>query len=147
MPVQPIPDGDHTVTPYLTIRGATELLQFVKDAFQAVETECIRSPDGRVQHAQVKIGDSNVMMGEAPKDFSPMPCTLYLYIADVDVWFDRAVRAGGEVLEQLEDKFYGDRTATVTDSCGNRWYMATHIEDVPPDEMARRAESAMQERG
>jgi PhnB protein len=146
MSVRAIPDGYHTVTPYLTIRGATELLQFVQDAFEAVETECIRSPDGRVQHAQVKIGDSKVMMGEAPQDFQPMPGTLYLYVDDVDGWFDRAVRAGGEVLEQPEDKFYGDRTAAVKDASGNRWYMATHVEDVAPEELARRAKSAMQER-
>ncbi|MFT5051409.1 MAG: PhnB protein [Chlamydiales bacterium] len=147
MSVAPIPDGFHTVTPYLTIVGATELLDFVKQAFEAIETESVRCPDGRVQHAQVTIGDSPVMMGEAPADFEPMPSTLYLYVDDVDAWYTRAIRAGGTVLEQPEDKFYGDRTAAVKDSCGNRWYMATHFEDAPPDELARRAQSARLKQG
>jgi len=134
MPVNPIPSGYHTVTPYLTIHGATELLQFVKDAFGAREIECVRSSKGRVQHAQVTIGDSFLMMGEAPPDFSPMPCTLYLYVESVDQWFERAVKAGGEILEPLENKFYGDRTAAVMDKSGNRWYLATHVEDVSPED-------------
>jgi len=145
MSVNPIPSRYHTVTPYLATTGATELLQFVKDAFQATETECVRSPDGRVQHAEVLIGDSPVMIGETMKELGPIPCTLYLYVDDVDSWFERAVKAGGTVLEELQDKFYGDRTAAVLDACGNRWYMATHVEDVEPDEMERRAQAEMQE--
>ena len=143
MSVQPVPPGYHTVTPYLSIRGATELLAFTKAAFGAVETEAIRSPEGRVLHAQVKIVDSNVMMGEVPKGSEPMPSTLYLYVDDVDEWFRRAVEAGGEVIEEPSDQFYGDRTASVKDGSDNRWYMATHVEDVSPEEIAERSKTQM----
>jgi len=141
--VNPIPNGYHTVTPYLTIRGATELLAFTKAAFGAEEVECIKAPDGRVMHAEIKIGDSRVMMGEAGDTTPPMPCTLYLYVDDVDAWFQRAKQADAEVIEELEDKFYGDRTAAVRDAQGNRWYMATHIEDFSSEELDRRAQAAM----
>ena len=143
MSVDPIPEGYHTITPYLTVRGATELLEFVKRAFDARETECIRGPDGRVNHAQVLIGDSNVMMGECPKDHEPMPGMLYLYVRDVDAWFAKATAAGATVIEELNDKFYGDRSGAVQDCSGNRWYMATHVEDVSPEEIQRRAETEM----
>jgi PhnB protein len=143
MAVQPIPEGFHTVTPYLTVRGATELLDFVKRAFDAKETECMRGPGGKVQHAQVVIGDSNVMMGEAPAGFDPMPSTLYLYVEDADASFKQAVDAGGTVIEELTNKFYGDRSGGVQDSCGNRWYVSTHVEDVSPEEMERRAATEM----
>ena len=143
MAVDPIPAGFHTVTPYLTIRGATELLAFLVRAFGAEETECVRDGAGRVSHAQVVIGDSNVMLGECPADHEPMPTTLYLYVDDVDAWFERAVAAGGDVLEAPNDKFYGDRSGAVKDSCGNRWYMATHVEDVSPEELQRRAKAEM----
>jgi PhnB protein len=143
MAVNPIPEGFHTVTPYLTIKGATELLEFMKQAFGAEETECMRDGAGRVTHAQVLIGDSNVMMGECPVDHEPMPSMLYLYVDDVDAWFKQAVAAGGEVIEEPGDKFYGDRSGAVQDASGNRWYIATHVEDVPPEEMARRAQAEM----
>lgn len=146
MAVDPVPPGFHTVTPYLTVKGATELLEFVKQAFGAEETECQRGPDGKVNHAQVVIGDSNVMMGECPTDLEPMPSTLYLYVDDVDAWFKQAIAAGGEVIEEPNDKFYGDRSGAVQDSCGNRWYMATHVEDVSPEEMERRAKTEMMPR-
>ena len=143
MPVEPVPPGYHTVTPYLTVRGATELLEFVKRAFEAEETDCIRDDKGRVTHAQVRIGDSNLMMGECPLGRSPMPGTLYLYVDDVDAWFARARDAGGEVIEEPSDKFYGDRSGAVADASGNRWYLATRVEDVPPDEIERRARTEM----
>lgn len=143
MAVQPIPAGYHTITPYLSIRGATELLEFTKTAFGGIETECMRGPNGRVLHAQVKIGDSNVMMGEVPKDADTMPAMLYLYVEDVDTWFQRAVQAGAEVLEEPSNKFYGDRTAAVQDASGNRWYMATHVEDVSPEEIQERSKTEM----
>ncbi len=144
MPVQPIPDGYHTITPYLPVQGATELLDFLKRAFNAVETE-VMAPDGRVRHAEVRIGDSRVMMGETPKD--PMACMLYLYVDDVDAWFDRAVKAGGEIVEKPSDQFYGDRHGAIKDPCGNVWYMATHIEDVSPEEMERRMKEASAAKG
>jgi len=139
MAVRPVPEGFHTVTPYLTVHGATELLQFLKDAFLAQETECMRSPDGRVQHAEVQVGDSRIMLGEAKQKHPPRPSTLYLYVDDVDLWVQRAVAACGQVLEELEDKFYGDRTGAVSGPAGNHYYMATHMEDLDPAELERRA--------
>ena len=136
--VQPIPEGFHTITPYLTVRGAGALLDFLKRAFDAKETECMGSGDA-VQHAQVQIGDSMVMMGECPPDFEPTRAMLYLYVDDADAWFKRAVDAGGEVIEEPKDQFYGDRHGAVKDPCGNLWYMATHIEDLSPEEIAKRA--------
>ena len=136
--VQAIPEGFHTITPYLTVRGAGELLDFVKRAFNAKETECL-APDGTVKHAQVQIGDSMLMMGECPPDWEPMLTSLYLYVDDVDAWFKRAVDAGGEVFEKPTDQFYGDRHGAVKDPCGNLWYIATHIEDVSSEEIAKRA--------
>ena len=139
MTVRPVPPGFHTVTPYLAVHCATELLAFTQAAFGAEPSEVVRDGEGRVRHAQVRIGDSIVMLGEVPADQTPYPATLYLYVEDVDAWFRRAVEAGGAVLEEPEDKFYGDRTAAVQDAQGNRWYMATHVEDVPEDELRRRA--------
>jgi PhnB protein len=142
MTVQPVPDGYHTITPYLTVRGATQLLDFVKQAFEAVETECLRLSDGSVKHASVKIGDSMLMLGEVPADMpgvEAMPSMLYLYLPDMQAAFDRAVAAGAEVFEEPTDHFYGDRSGAVKDACGNVWYLATHVEDVPPEEIERRA--------
>lgn len=139
MTVQPIPAGYHTVTPYLAVRGAGDVLAFVKNAFDAVETECVKLPDGTVKHAEVEIGDSRVMIGEATKaGFAPMPACLYLYVEDAAAWFQRAVDAGAEVVDELQDHFYGDRSGGVKDPAGNHWYVATHIEDVTPEEMERR---------
>ena len=144
--VQAIPDGFHTISPYLTVRGAGELLDFLKRAFDAKETECL-APDGTVRHAQVQIGDSMVMMGECPPDFEPARAHFYVYVDDVDAWFKRAVDAGAEVVSEPADQFYGDRHGGVKDAWGNIWYLATHIEDVSPEEIAKRAATAMAEGG
>ena len=140
--VQPVPDGFHTVTPYLVIQGVNKLLDFVSHAFDAKITDSIEMPDGSVKHAEVQIGDSRVMIGEAGDGQDPMPGMLYLYVPDIDVFYAQAMAAGAESIQEPTDHFYGDRSGGVKDSCGNIWYIATHVEDVPPDELRRRAAEA-----
>ena len=142
--VKPVPDGYHTVTPYLAVRGAGELLAFLKRAFAAEAVECIEM-DGAVHHAEVRLGDSMVMLGECPEDAEAHPTSLYLYVDDADAWFQRAVEAGAEVVMEPADQFYGDRHGAVKDPCGNSWYIATHIEDVSPEEIARRRTAMSEE--
>lgn len=146
MAVNPIPPGYGTVTPYLTVQGAAKLLDFVQGAFGAVVTENMQAPDGKVMHAEVRIGDSMVMMGEAGGAWKPMQSLLYLYVPDVDAAYKKAVAAGGESMQEPTNQFYGDRNASVKDPTGNIWSMATHVEDVPKDEMERRAQKYMQEK-
>lgn len=145
MAVKPIPDGYHAVTPYLTVENAAKLIDFLKQAFGAVETERVARPDGGIMHAEVRIGDSAVMLGE-PMGHSTSPAGLYLYVEDVDATYARALAAGATSLIAPTDQFYGDRSGSVTDPAGNTWWIATHIEDVPRDEMAKRAEAAMKQR-
>lgn len=136
--VNPIPDGYHSVTPYLTVADADRLMSFVKDAFGAHEVFVHRGPDGAISHGEAKIGDSIVMMGRPRGDAKLMPAMIYLYVPDTDLVYRSAVGAGGKSLCEPADQFYGDRTAAVEDPCGNQWYMATHVEDVSPDELQRR---------
>ena len=143
MAVKPKPDGYHTVTPYLVVEGAAALIDFLKSAFGAQEFHRFAAPGGRIGHAEVWIGDSAVMLGDARAEFQPMTAMLYLYVDDVDTLYQRALDAGAESVQPPADQFYGDRSAGVKDPCGNLWWMATHIEDVPGDELKRRAEEAM----
>lgn len=139
MPVQSMPEGFHSVTPLLAARGATRLIDFLKAAFGAVELFRLSAADGSVMHAELRIGDSVLMLGEAMEGFSPMPASLYLYVPDADATYRAALDAGGESLEEPADRFWGDRMALVRDFAGNRWWIATHVEDVDSDEVARRA--------
>ena len=139
MTVKPIPDGYHSVTPYLVVQGADKLIDFLKEAFEGTEVERMTRPDGGVAHAEVRIGDSVIMMGEASGEFPAMPAMIYLYVNDADAVYKRALQARATSLEEPSDQFYGDRRAGVKDQFGNYWYMATHKEDVSPEEMARRA--------
>lgn len=143
MAVKPIPEGYHTVTPYLTVQGADKVLDFLKKAFDAEEIHCMTSPDGKVTHAEVRIGDSVVMLAEARGEWKPMPSAIYLYVKDADATFKRAVNAGATIVMEPADQFYGDRSGGVKDVAGNFWWIATHKEDVPPEEMNRRAKAAM----
>lgn len=145
MAVKPIPDGYHSVTPYLMVENAGKLIDFLKQAFGATETERVSRPDGGVMHAEVRIGNSPVMMGE-PMGRPAMPAGLYLYVEDVDAIYAQALAAGATSLMAPADQFYGDRSGGVTDPAGNTWWIATHIEDVPHDELAKRAEEAMKQR-
>jgi uncharacterized glyoxalase superfamily protein PhnB len=143
MAVKPIPDGYHTVTPYLVVQGVAQLIDFVKQAFGAEAKECMQAPDGSVMHAEVKIGDSMVMMGEAKGEHKPMPCCLYLYVPDTDAVYRRALQAGGTSLMEPADQFYGDRNAGVKDFAGNYWWIGTRKEEVPPEELEKRAAAYM----
>jgi uncharacterized glyoxalase superfamily protein PhnB len=139
-----VPDGYHCVTPYLVVEGAARLLEFLKSAFGAEETLRLAAPEGRIGHAEARIGDSVVMTADAPTGSAPMPATLHLYVADVDATYRRALDAGATSLRTPEDQFYGDRNAGIVDPAGNRWWIATHIEDLSREELAKRAEAAMQ---
>ena len=146
MPVSYIPDGYHTVTPYLTVHGASTLLDFVKRAFDAQEVAVMKGPDGAVRHAEVRIGDSVVMMGEAPPGAATMPAMLYVYVKEADAMYARALKAGATSLHEPATQFYGDRHGAVTDATGNQWWIATHVEDVSPEEMAKRQEAFAKQR-
>jgi PhnB protein len=148
MPAKPIPEGFHTVTPYLTVRGAGEVIDFLRRAFNAeVSHEPIKRPDGKVMHAQVKIGDSSVMLGEESERAKATPSTLYLYVADVDKAYQQAMKAGGQSVMEPVDMFYGDRCGGVKDSSGNSWMIATHKEDVSLPELQKRADEFMKHQG
>jgi PhnB protein len=135
---KPIPQGYHTATPYLAVHGVPKLMTFLKQAFYAEERERMTAPDGRVSHAEMKIGDSIIMMGEPTGESKSMPGMIYLYLEDTDAAYKRALQAGASSLREPTDMFYGDRNAAVTDPVGNQWWIATHVEDVPPEEMQRR---------
>jgi len=133
----PIPKGFGTVTPFLTVADAAKLIDFVKQAFGAQVTFRMDAPDGSVRHAEVKIGDSMVMIGQAPAG-QEMRSMLHLYVPDTDTLYNRAMAAGATSIREPADQFYGDRTGGVLDFCGNQWWIATHTEDVSEQEMERR---------
>jgi PhnB protein len=137
--VKPIPDGYHTVTPYLIVHGVPRLLDFLQQAFGATELIRAPRPDGSIMHAEVTIGDSRVMMGEPPTSSPSMPGCVHLYVVDTDALYHLALQAGATSLREPTDQFYGDRMAGVQDPVGNHWWIATHTEDVSPAELARRA--------
>jgi uncharacterized glyoxalase superfamily protein PhnB len=147
MPVKPVPDGYHTVTPYLSVSDAAKLLDFLKRAFDA-KVNAMHRPDGKVAHAEVQIGDSKIMVADAHEASQAMPTVLYMYVESVDAMYQRAISAGGTSISQPTTQFYGDRHGGVKDPTGNMWWIATHVEDVPPDELQRRAdEHAKQQAG
>jgi PhnB protein len=140
MAVRPIPEGHHTITPYLTVRDASKILDFAKQAFDAEIThEPLKRPDGTIMHAEIKIGDSRVMIAEESEIAKAAPSTLCLYVSNVDGVYQQAVKAGGAKIMEPTDMFYGDRTGGVKDPSGNSWMIATHKEDVAPQELAKRA--------
>lgn len=130
MTVKPIPAGYHTVTPYLVVEGAAQLIDFLKQAFDGEEIQRMTRPDGTIMHAEVKLGDSRVMIGEAGGEYPPMPAMLHLYVEDTDALYRRALQAGAVSLREPTDEVYGDRMSGVKDLCGNQWWIATHIKDV-----------------
>lgn len=138
MAVKPIPEGYRTVTPYLIVSDADRLLQFVKTAFNAQVTDEFRRPDGTLMHADVTIGDSHVMMGQANEKWRSMPGSLHLYVPDVDATYQAALRAGAKSVQDVSTQFYGDRSGGVEDPAGVTWWIATHVEDVSREEMERR---------
>ena len=150
MAVKPIPEGYHSVTPYLIIKGAADAIEFYKKAFGATELFRFPAPDGKIGHAEIKIGDSPIMLADefaemgykGPQALGGSPVSLMIYLADVDTVFNRAVEAGASVKEAVQDKFYGDRTGTLTDPFGHVWHVSTHKEDVSMEEMEERAKAA-----
>lgn len=144
MAVKPVPDGYHTVTPYLVVDDVARLIAFIEQAFGARETHRTKGPDGTIRHAEAQIGDSRVMMGQARDPWKPMPAAIYLYVPDTDATYQRAVAAGGKSLMEPANQFYGDRNAGVADPMGNYWWIGTHVEDVSPEELERRAATAWQ---
>ena len=145
--VKPIPEGYHAVTPYLIVKGAASAIAFYEQAFGAKELYRLAEPDGRVAHAELQIGDSRVMLADenpqmgarGPQSIGGTPVSLSLYVEDVDATVARAVKAGAKLIRPVADQFYGDRTGGVTDPFGHAWFVMTHVEDVPPDEISRRA--------
>ena len=145
--VTPVPKGYHSATPYLVMDGASKALEFYKHAFDATERMRLPAPGGRVGHAEMTIGDSIVMLADehdemgarGPRTYGGSPVSLVLYVEDADATVKKAVSAGAKLVNPVENKFYGDRMGTIEDPFGHRWHVATHQEDVPPDEMARRA--------
>jgi uncharacterized glyoxalase superfamily protein PhnB len=142
MSVNPIPDGYRTVTPYLVLENAADVLEFAKQAFGAEEKFRMEQPNGSIGHAELVIGDSVVMVGSAGPENPAMPAMIHLYVDDCDTTYERALAAGGTSVREPENQFYGDRSAGVRDSTGNLWWIATHVEDVSEDEMAKRMEEA-----
>jgi len=150
MAVKPIPEGYHSVTPYLIIKGAADAIEFYKQAFGATELFRFPAPDGKIGHAEIKIGDSPIMLADefaemgykGPQALGGSPVSLMIYLEDVDTVFNRAVEAGASVKEAVQDKFYGDRTGTLTDPFGHVWHVSTHKEDVSMEEMEERAKQA-----
>jgi PhnB protein len=143
MPVRPIPEGYQSVIPYLIVEGAAGLLDFVRQAFGAVEHERMERDDGSIGHAEVRIGDSIVMISDGRDPWKPMPAALYLYVPDTDATYRSAIEAGAVSLMEPADQFYGDRNAGVKDPCGNIWWIGTRVEDVSREELERRAAISM----
>jgi PhnB protein len=146
MKAKPVPQGFHTVTPYLVVQGADKVIEFIKKAFNGEERYRMKNPDGSIMHAEVKIGDSIVMLSDATEHQKAMPATLHLYIEDIDATYQRALKAGGISTMEPADQFYGDRSGGVKDSAGNNWWIATHIEDITEEEMQVREQEFIKQR-
>ena len=151
--VKPIPDGYHAVTPYLTVKNAAQAIEVYKKAFGAQELFRMAQPDGRIAHAELRIGDSPIMLSDeapemgahSPQTLGGSPITIYLYVEDVDTVVKRAIDAGAQLTRPVADQFYGDRNGSVSDPFGHIWWVSTHKEDVPPEELKRRAAAAQQQ--
>ena len=151
MAVKPIPEGYHTITPYLAVEDAKAAIDFYKRAFGATERLAMDGPGGTIAHAELQIGDSMIMLSDPfpqstirpPSERGGPTSSLFVYVDDVDAVVQKAVDEGATLASPVENQFWGDRWGTVTDPFGHHWQIATHVEDVPEDEMARRAEEAM----
>ena len=153
--VKAIPEGYEGATPYLIINGAAKALEFYKKAFGAMEMMRMPAPGGKVGHAEIKIGKAIIMLADefpemnhkSPQSLGGSPVSIMLYVQGVDTFIDRAVSAGAKLVRPVKDQFYGDRSGSLEDPFGHQWHFATHIEDVPPDEMAKRAETFTKQEG
>jgi PhnB protein len=148
--VNPIPEGYPRITPYLIVDGAADAISFYQSVLGAKERMRMAGPDGKIGHAEIEIGESVIMLADehpemdahGPKSVGGTPVSLHVYVEDADSVFERATQAGARSLQAVEDKFYGDRSGTFEDPFGHQWHVSTHVEDVPPDEMSKRAEEA-----
>lgn len=148
--VKPIPEGYHAITPYLSIKGASDAIEFYKKAFGAAEVMRMAQPDGRIGHAELQFGDSRIMLADehpemdfrSPRAIGGTPVMLHLYVDDVDTVVSRAIAAGAKALRPVQDQFYGDRSGSVVDPYGHIWHVATHKEDLSMDEIRKRAAAA-----
>lgn len=155
MAVQPIPTGYHTITPYLIVHDAAGAIDFYQRAFGAVESMRLMMPSGTVGHAELRIGDSTIMLADecpemqarSPRAFGGTPVSLLLYVDDVDARFQQAIAAGGKEMRAVQDQFYGDRSGIVADPYGHVWTIATHQEDLSPEEVHRRFEQLVNKPG
>ncbi len=151
MAVDPIPQGYPRIMPYMCVAGAAEALDFYTSVLGATERMRMDGPGGKIGHAEIQFGDSIIMLSDeypemgarGPKSVGGTPVTIHLYLEDVDAVFEKAIAAGATSLQPVENQFYGDRSGQFEDPFGHRWNVSTHVEDVPPDEMARRAKEAM----
>jgi PhnB protein len=149
MTIKPIPDGYHSVTPYLSIKDAAKAIEFYKRAFGATELFRLVAPSGEIGHAEIKIGDSQIMLADPceegtfrnPQTLGGTSVGLHVYVEDVDSLFARAVDAGAKTVRPVQDQFYGDRTGTLEDPFGHVWFLATHKEELTPEEINKRAEA------
>jgi PhnB protein len=147
---KPIPEGYHTATPYLILKDAAKAIEFYKKAFGAKEMMRMSQPDRRIGHAEIKIGDSPIMLADefpemgarSPQSLGGSPVSILLYVEDVDAFAEQAVTAGAKVVRPVKDQFYGDRSGSFEDPFGHQWHIATHVEDVAPEEMHKRAAAA-----
>lgn len=146
----PVPEGYHTATPYLIVQGAAKALEFYRMAFNAIETMRMPMPDGRIGHAEIRIGNSAIMLADehpemgyvGPQALGGTPVSLMLYVTDADAMFTVATGLGASVIKPMENQFYGDRSGTIRDPFGHVWTVATHVEDLTPEEMQKRMPSA-----
>jgi PhnB protein len=151
MAVQPIPEGYKTVSPYLAVDDAEKAIEYYRKAFGAEETVRMNAPDGRIGHAELKIGDSHIMLSDPFPQSSTKPPTelggssvsVFMYVEDVDAVVQKAVDQGATVTMEVEDQFWGDRFGSITDPFGHNWSIATHIEDLTPEEIEERGKAAM----
>lgn len=154
MAVKPIPEGYHKVTPYLTIKGAAEAIEFYKQAFDAVEVYRLDTPTGEIGHAELRIGDAIIMLADegdevmfrSPQTLGGASVGLLIYVEDVDYKFVQAVNAGAKVIRPVQDQFYGDRSGTLEDPFGHLWFIATRVEDLTLEEVRQRADALYRER-
>lgn len=146
MSVKPIPEGYSSVTPYLCVDNAAEFISFLQKAFNAKQLSRHDRPDGTVAHAEVKIGNSVIMLTNSMEQYPASQVTLYLYVEDTDQIYKKAMQAGAVSIQEPMNMFYGDRNAGIRDKWGNAWWIATHIEDIPEEEMQRRIEENMKQK-
>jgi uncharacterized glyoxalase superfamily protein PhnB len=135
---KPVPDGYEAVIPYLLVSDAARLIEFIQKALGGEVILNMTNPDGSIGHTEIRVEGCVIMLSQARAEWKAMPCMLYVYVADVDAVYARAVAAGATSVSEPKDQFYGDRTAGVQDLCGNQWWFGTHVEEIAPDELQRR---------